>query len=147
MGTTQPIKDTTELKRFKNYYASICPNERNLLLVTTGLNTALRIGDILTLRYEDIYNYSKHRLRTHITVHEHKTGKTNRIYMNDELRSALIDLADFESHSPSDWLFCSMKQSELPLSRYQAFRIIRDAAVGADLSVRVSPHSLRKTCL
>lgn len=143
-NTTWPIKDLEEISRLKAYYTSKNPNKRNQLLVVLGLNTALRISDILLIRYRDVYMFSKHKIKTHIVVHERKTGKVNRVCINDELKSALIRYADFEAHKPGDWLFPS-NRAGMPLTRTQAFRIISIAARESNLSIKVSPHSLRKT--
>ena len=59
MNTAQPIRNLEDLKNFKNYYKEIHPNARNQLLVILGLNTALRISDLLTLRWEDVYTFLK----------------------------------------------------------------------------------------
>ena len=50
MNTAQPIRNREDLKNFKNYYKEIRPNARNQLLVILGLNTELRISDLLILR-------------------------------------------------------------------------------------------------
>lgn len=47
MAQTQPIRNTEEIEQLKNYYLKDNPNMRNYALITTGLNTALRISDIL----------------------------------------------------------------------------------------------------
>lgn len=49
MGTTQPIRKEDELYSFRMYYADEKPNVRNYTLIVLGLNTALRIGDLLSL--------------------------------------------------------------------------------------------------
>lgn len=49
MGTTNPIRGKRELEKFKNYYLEK-EKYRNYLLIIMGLNTALRISDILKLR-------------------------------------------------------------------------------------------------
>ena len=56
MKLTQPIRDIVELDKIKKYYCDIKPNKRNYLLIVCGLNTALRISDILKLRWKDVYN-------------------------------------------------------------------------------------------
>ena len=50
MNTAEPIRELEELERFKNYYAYEKPNIRNYTLLCIGLNTALRISDMLMLR-------------------------------------------------------------------------------------------------
>lgn len=145
MSTTQPIKNPEQLERFKKFYQSEKPNARNYALISIGLNSALRISDILSLTYGDVYDYHLGTWRSHIAVTEQKTGKQNCIYMNREIRETLAHYAEPSEKDPSMWLFGSQKQDRLPLSRYQAYRIIKKAAVSAGLSANVSCHSLRKT--
>ena len=52
MNTAQPIRNLEDLKNFKNYYKEIHPNARNQLLVILGLNTALRISDLLIVVFK-----------------------------------------------------------------------------------------------
>ncbi len=88
MSTTQPIRDREELQRFKNYYLLDEPNYRNYALIITGLNTALRINDILHLTWDMMFDDGN--IRKHIELKEQKTGKTNRILLNAELRAVLV---------------------------------------------------------
>lgn len=145
MSTTQPIKDTAQLKRFKEYYLLQKPNPRNHMLIVIGLNSALRISDILGLTYGDIYRYEKGAWKTHLTVKEQKTGKTNRIYINREIRDILEMYLNPKEKEASSWLFSSQIQAEQHLSRFQAFRIIKKAATFAGVDTNISCHSLRKT--
>lgn len=55
MSTTEPIRDIQKLLDFKNYYLNVKPNLRNYTIIILGLNTALRISDILNLTCDDIY--------------------------------------------------------------------------------------------
>ena len=72
MSKTQPIKDEEMLKNFRNYYRDIEPNPRNYALIVFGLNSALRISDILGLCWNDVYSDQNHRYREHIAVWEQK---------------------------------------------------------------------------
>ena len=89
MKLTQPIRDIVELDKIKKYYCDIKPNKRNYLLIVCGLNTALRISDILKLRWKDVYNESLLSFKSHIDVKEKKTGKKTTIFINDNLKEAL----------------------------------------------------------
>lgn len=124
MSTTQPIRKTEQLELFKNYYQIQKPNARNHMLIVIGLNSALRISDILGLTYGDVYNYQQNEWKSHILVTEQKTGKQNRIYINQEIRRTLEKYLDCSRHEPSSWLFASQMQKTHPLSRYQAYRIV-----------------------
>ena len=60
MGTTQPIRNKDELTAFRMYYKDIRPNSRNYCLIVMGLNTALRISDLLRLKWDNVYNFEHH---------------------------------------------------------------------------------------
>lgn len=94
MSTTQPIKDTAQLKRFKEYYLLQKPNPRNHMLIVIGLNSALRISDILGLTYGDIYRYEKGAWKTHLTVRNCRKIKSPFILTNYN-----ISITMYLSHS------------------------------------------------
>lgn len=145
MSTTQPIRNPQQLKQLKDYYLQEKPNVRNYMLIIVGLNTALRISDILNLTYGDLYDYQAEEWKSHITVKEQKTGKTNRIYVNREIRELLERYTDPKQKESASWLFCGQKKNGNHLSRCQAFRIIKAASRSAGLNENISCHSLRKT--
>jgi len=145
MSTTQPIRNIETLKQFKKYYQYVKPNARNYALIIVGLNSALRISDILHLTYGDVYDFEKRKWKEHIVVEEQKTHKTNRIYINKEIRKVLEASLAHEKCMPKEWIFKGQKHGKEPLSRYQAFRIIKEAAAYAGLKDHISCHSLRKT--
>ena len=145
MSTTQPIRNKKQLEQFKEYYQNTKPNPRNHILIIVGLNSALRISDLLYLTYGDLFDFNLGKWKSHIIVREQKTGKTNRIYINREIRRVIEKYVDMSQKQASDWLFFSQLQSVKPLSRYQAFRIVKEAADYAGLGPEISCHSLRKT--
>ena len=69
------------------------------------------------------------------------------IALNHNLKETLEIYMTSMSHFPAaeDYLFQSRKGTNQPLSRSQAFRIIKEAAVFIGLPQHVSCHSLRKT--
>ena len=58
MGTTQPIRNRKELQKFSTYYQTVKPHPRNYALIILGLNTALRISDLLQLQWFDVYVFT-----------------------------------------------------------------------------------------
>lgn len=74
---TEPIKDNKELQAFLNFYADKKPNLRNHCLIVFGLNTALRISDILNIKWNMIYDFENKKFIKRLTISEHKTGKIN----------------------------------------------------------------------
>lgn len=152
MKTTQPVRDIVELKKIKKYYREVKPNKRNFLLIICGLNTALRISDILKLRWKDVYNENLLSFKSHIDVKEQKTGKKTTVFINNNLKEALASfLKDIIAKKGKlcdvmeQFIFLGQKSTDKPISRIQAFRIISEAAKICLLSHKVSCHSLRKT--
>lgn len=147
MSTTVPIKDKDVLEEFKNYYLKK-KNYRNYSLIVIGLNTALRISDILSLKWSDVYNFSANRFKEHIELHEQKTGKQSVIALN---HSAVSALQCYKNHLPASevykekYIFTGQKTVNKPIGRVQAYRIIKKAATDTGLEEHISCHSLRKT--
>jgi len=100
MGTTQPIRKEDELYSFRMYYADEKPNVRNYTLIVLGLNTALRIGDLLSLKWSSVYNFQFQSFYDHILIHEQKTGKRNNVLLNATAKDALQ--AYFNERSPEE---------------------------------------------
>lgn len=147
MSTTQPIRNPEKLHDFKEYYLTRKPHIRNYTLCIIGLNTALRISDILRLKWEDVYDLTTQKPLSHILVLEQKTGKINQIAINHTVEDALNEYFSHCQAAPSqkDYLFQSRKGLNRPIGRSQAFRIIREAAEAVDIGKHISCHSLRKT--
>lgn len=146
MSTTCPIKDEKKLNKFKQYFLTQKPIYRNYAMIILGLNTAFRIGDLLSLRWKDVFNEKTGTLRNHICVIEQKTGKRRSVAVNASVVQVLEHLqAAFCYTDEEQFLFPSFRKPDIPLSRSQAFRIIREAAEYAGIEEPVSCHSLRKT--
>lgn len=147
MNTAQPIKDLEDLEHFKQYYREVRPNLRNYTLLTIGLNTALRVSDLLSLQWQQVYDFVGGNFRSHIILVEQKTGKHSQIYINDSLLQALTLYKEVLEQDgrirPEQYLISNHRQ--IPLSRSQAWRIIKTAADNCNISGVISPHSLRKT--
>jgi len=67
MKYVQPIRDLKKIEELKVIFHK--QNYRNFFLFLFGINTGLRISDILKMKVSDV------RDRTHITIQEQKTGK------------------------------------------------------------------------
>ena len=142
MATTQPIRSKHEVRELAAYFLKR-GQIRNHVLVTLGVHTALRISDLLRLLWDDVYDFSKGRVRTSISVTEKKTGKTKTISLNRAAISALTMFAG-QAAAPGRALIENTKTGNA-ISRIQAYRIIRDASEALRLQTRASCHSLRKT--
>lgn len=145
MGTTQPIKDKTELRHFKEYYKTVHPQPRNYALIVLGLHTALRISDILQLKWEDVYDFKRKSFRKHLNIHEKKTRKENQIALNARAAEALWDYMQTRPPKPDEYIFTKSTDYSTPICRSQAYRIVKAAADASVQAPNISCHSLRKT--
>lgn len=145
MGTTQPIRNRKELQKFSTYYQTVKPHPRNYALIILGLNTALRISDLLQLQWFDVYDFYTQRFREHLLILEQKTGKQNYIALNKNAKNAIRWYMDACFPQESDYLFCKNTDRQHPINRSQAYRIVKEAAAQTTNSRMVSCHSMRKT--
>ena len=142
MATTQPIRNKTQVQQLAAYYLNR-GEIRNYVLIILGVNTALRISDLLRLTWDDVYDFDRGWVRAHIELVEMKTHKTKTIALNDSTVCALTLLAA-QSAESGRFIFENSRTGK-EISRIQAYRLIRNAAEALEFQDRVSCHSLRKT--
>ena len=71
---TTPIRKKEDINLIKEYYLKN-GKYRDYALFVVGINTSLRISDILNMRWNDIYDFEYQRFREHLFLNEQKTGK------------------------------------------------------------------------
>ena len=142
---TTPIRTKEEIEQMKTYYLSKA-SYRDYALFVVGINTALRISDLLHLKWKDVYDKGKRKYKNHIDIFEQKTGKQAVIALNSSCIDAFKLLRKNKPYKKIDeYIFCSDKNPNEPLSRNRAYHIIKDAAVANHVEGNISCHSLRKT--
>ena len=80
MKYVQPIRDKDQIEMLKDYLMDW--NPRNFLLLVFGLNSGLRVSDILPLKVRDVMD-------DYIEVIEKKTGKQRLFPINRTLRKEI----------------------------------------------------------
>jgi integrase len=133
MNYVQPIRDPEIITAIKTYLKN--ESERNYMLFVTGINSGLRISDILTLKVRDAK-------KTHISLRETKTGKQKRIQITPALKRELKRY--IEGKEDHEYLFKSREGKNKPIGRSMAYKILRDAAEAFGLD-EIGTHTLRKT--
>lgn len=141
MAATEPIRDKRQLKTLGEYFLTR-GQFRNYALVVLGAHTALRISDLLRLRWADVYDEEQNEFRTHVTIVEQKTGKSKTIALN---KGALNALRLYFPHQRGTFIFASNRKEDKAISRVQAWRIIHAAAIAVGIAGKIACHSLRKT--
>ena len=141
MAATEPIRDKRVLKQMADYYYSK-GRLRDYVLIVLGACTALRMSDLLPLRWDQVYDEARNELKRSLTLRERKTGKIKTIALNAQALSAL---KQYLPQRNSSFLFSNHRRSESPISRVHAWRIIRAAALAVGARGNIACHSLRKT--
>lgn len=142
MNPVEPIRDIGKIIEIKRRLQR--RNPRDYLLFTLGINTALRISDLLSLRVHDVVEESG-KVREFLTLREKKTGRDKRVKLNEAAREAIeFYLSSQRDFSQTDWLFKNPHRG-IPLSRVQAWRLLNSWAREAGITDRIGTHTLRKT--
>ncbi|UIJ67035.1 site-specific integrase [Bacillus cereus] len=110
-------------------------NARNYILFVMGINTGLRISDILKLKVGDLKG-------SHISMREMKTGKQKRIQITAALKRELRWFN--ENREDDEYLLKSRQGKNRPIGRSMAYKILSGAAAEFGLD-EIGTHTLRKT--
>src|SRR5712691_1206615 len=89
MNFVEPIRDKKQLAHVKHLLKGQ-GRARDLLLFVVGINTALRISDLLHLRIGDFLDENG-QVKTRFSIREEKRGKRHEVIVNDSIREALKD--------------------------------------------------------
>lgn len=141
MATTDPIRDRSQLGELAGYWLRR-NNFRNYALIVLGVNTALRISDLLQLMWVDVFDEKRGAFCSHIILEERKTGKQKAIALNSHSTDAL---RLYLPHRRGEYIFAGNRRDAAPISRVQAWRIVRAAACTINAAGNIACHSLRKT--
>ncbi len=145
MKIVEPIRDRKQIDQIKgNLYRQ--KNPRDFLLFVFGINSGLRIGDLLSLKLGDVKD-SRGNLKDDLDIREQKTGKTRRVFFNKQIKEAIshylqkTDIFDLDR-----FLFTNEKSKEnKPITRVRAYQLINEWCKGVGLNCRVGGHTLRKS--
>lgn len=138
--TVEPIRDKDKIKKMF-YYLNGKDNKYGLLF-KCGLNTGLRISDILPLRVKDIF-HNNGNFKDYLVIKEKKTGKEKKIKLNDALQKMLSSYVKEQELKPDSYLFYSRK-GDGHIQRIQAYKVLKDAANLCNIE-NFGTHSMRKT--
>lgn len=137
MNTVEPIRDESIVLDFADYLKE--KSSRDYVLFMSGIFLGLRISDILPLKVRDVKNADL------LFLTEKKTGKTNRIKINDELKQIykeyIVGMRDYE------YLFQPSrgKSRNRPITRQRVWQILNAAADEFEYKDPIGCHTLRKT--
>lgn len=129
----EPLRTPDEIEKMKESLFEL-GGERDRFLFTFGINTGLRVSDILKFRVRDV------RGRPYADIVEQKTGKTRRVHLL-AIQPEIVLYC--QNKDDGQFLFQS-QQSAKHISTTQAYRILVRAGdwIGRH---DIGTHTMRKT--
>ena len=103
----EPIKNKKDIQAVEQYLKE--NNYRDYVIWVLGLNSGLRVSDIVGLNVSDVVD------KTHITIIEKKTQKRKSFYINDKLKQVLKKYT--KDRNPSEPLFLGKQGKRLDRSQ------------------------------
>ncbi|WP_119072040.1 tyrosine-type recombinase/integrase [Aggregatilinea lenta] len=148
MNFVEPIRDRKRIAQIKNQLRGE-GRYRDLLLFVVGINSALRISDLLQLRISHFVDEHNH-IRRRFAIKEEKRGKRQEVVINDSIREALDEYLSAYPGVISDsdnYVFFSTRANNFrePIGRGQAWKFITSICADIGLRGNFGTHSLRKT--
>lgn len=148
MNFVEPIRDRKKIAQIKNLLRGQ-NRYRDFLLFVAGINSALRISDLLTLRIGHFLD-DQARIKHRFEIHEQKRGKRHEVVINNSIRTALEEYLSANSgieNNPNHFVFFNTKSNNFtePIKRGQAWKFTTSICHEVGLRGNYGTHSLRKT--
>ena len=148
MNFVEPIRDRKKIAQIKNQLRGQ-RQYRDLLLFVIGINTALRISDLLELRIEHFLDDNQ-KIRHRFWIKEQKRGKRQEVVVNNSIREVLEEYLTAYPAITLDrnhFIFFNSKANSFkqPIRRGQAWKVITSICQQVGLRGNFGTHSLRKT--
>ncbi|MEH7013108.1 tyrosine-type recombinase/integrase [Neobacillus niacini] len=139
MEYVEALRDIKQINAIKKYLKK--HSERDYVLFVFGINTGLKISEMLDIKVGDILEKEDCVKNFYLYPH-HETLKE--VYLNHKVKQALLHYVESRQLTSEDFLFKSSK-TERPITRQQAYRIIHQAAEAIGIEGKIGTNSMRKT--
>ena len=148
MNFVEPIRDRKKIAQIKNLLRGQ-GRFRDLLLFSVGINTALRISDLLQLQIGQFLD-DRGRYKPRFWIHEQKRIKRHEVVINQSIREALkeyLRIYPGVTRNSEHFVFFNTKTNDYsePIKRGQAWKFIVSVFSEVGLPGKFGTHSLRKT--
>lgn len=141
-----PFRKMDELQAMHNYFISAGHN-RDALMFTLGINIGLRAGDLLSLKWNQVFDFEDGgKIVNGISIREEKTGKWRTFYLNNSCKRAITEYYNRLKKKPNndEYIFKSRKGNS-HIEVRPAGLILKKAAKEVGIKFNVGTHSMRKT--
>lgn len=147
--TTEPIKNLDDIAKIYKYFYDK-RQYRNMALFVTAINLGLRVSDLISLRWEDLYDIDW-TPRESCVVEELKTGKLRKfraskvVYDNLEMYKGTMNRRPDLKECIFQGCNSGGSKTATHMNRRSVVRVFDKAASDLNLGIRIGTHGLRKT--
>lgn len=134
-NVVEPIRSKKDIARIIEYLDNNHKHKYAVLFIL-GINSGLRVSDLLNFKVKDVYN------KTSIKLREQKTGKFKAFPLKEELQNLLNDFC--KNRKPNEWLFIG-KSNAKKLDRIIVYKTLVQTCKDLKINANVGTHTMRKT--
>ena len=156
-----PIRNKEDIKRILEYLHektgtatrmdTMMAAYRNELLFAIGINVGLRVSDLITLKWENIFESDMKTFREASTKIEQKTGKSKNICPNKCMQKYVLEYLKNTGIEPKEGEYVFIGSRKDKDGKYQHIqdgiveKMMKDIQENCNLGYNVNTHSLRKS--
>lgn len=156
-----PIRDKEDIKHILSYLHdqagqtirvdTMMAAYRNELLFAIGINVGLRVSDLITLKWKNIFEEDMETFKDASRKKEQKTGKTKDICPNNCMKRYIMEYLSNTGIQPQseEYVFISSRKDKngkfKPITDATVERMMKDIQINCNLGYNVNTHSLRKS--
>ena len=148
-----PIKNIEDIERCKEFLKNRTENApekykksyaKDLLLFKIGINTGLRVNDLLSIEWKDIFKPGTHQFNGYFVPKEQKTKKVRQIFINDSFKAAVKEYLKYvpDTDTSQGYVFTNRKGNRLSDASVDKMLKLLEKELNLE---NLSTHSLRKT--
>ena len=147
-----PIKNIEDIERCKEFLKNRVENApekykksyaKDLLLFKIGINVGLRINDLLSITWEDIFKPGTRQFNEYFVPKEQKTKKVRQIFINKSFRAAVKEYLKYVPNAKLEgYVFTNRQGNRLSDASVDKLMKLLEKELGLE---NLSTHSLRKT--
>ena len=147
-----PIKNIEDIERCKEFLKNRTENAPNkykksyakdLLLFKISINIGMRVNDLLSITWSDIFKPETRQFKQYFVPKEQKTKKVRQIFINDAFRAAVKEYLKYVPNIKLEGYVFTNRQGNR-LSDASVDKLMKLLEKELDIP-NLSTHSLRKT--
>lgn len=133
--TVSPIRDINKLNDMKEYLFE--HNRKIHLLFVLGINSGLRVSDLLKLTVEGVQGGS-------VTIREQKTSKAKQFELSNTCKKTIKEYLEY-ANITTGLLFPNKVGGDKPITKQWVWVMLNKAADWVGITENIGTHTMRKT--